>query len=147
MADLWKMIKWVLLIRFQLHQMFWVLRSKEKTWAKPILIFLVRPVVALQFPVWLSPEIFKSHYLGFYSSDFKTEDSSENLSIKRIHGEKPILIFWVFHLRKSLWLFNFLEGLKSGPWPRRNFWNMGFYFFTQIFHFHSNLDRGDILLV
>ena len=70
---------------------------------RPILRFLVRPVVILQLPIWLSTKIFKSHYLGFCSSYFKTEDSL----IEIIHGQKPILRFWVFHLQKFLWLFNF----------------------------------------
>jgi hypothetical protein len=60
---------------------------------KPIFIFLVRPIVTLQLPVWLLTKIFKSQYLGFYSSDLKTEYSAENLATERIHGEKPIFIF------------------------------------------------------
>ena len=60
---------------------------------KTILIFLVWPVVTLQLLVLLSSKIFKSQYFGFFSSDLKNEDSFENISIERIHGEKPILRF------------------------------------------------------
>ena len=61
---------------------------------------------------WLWPfnfqaKISKFKYLGFYSSGWKTEDSSRKLEIKRRHGGKLIFRFWVFHLHKSLWLFNF----------------------------------------
>ena len=59
------------------------------------------------WPFNFQTEIFKFKYLGFCSSDRKSEDSSRNIKIERRHGEKPLLIFWVFHLRKSLWLFNF----------------------------------------
>ena len=59
------------------------------------------------WPFNFQPEIFKFKYLGFCSSDWKTGDSSRNLEIERRHGEKPILIFWVFLLQKSLWLSNF----------------------------------------
>ena len=57
------------------------------------------------WPFNFHPDIFKFEYLGFYSSDWKTEDSSGKIEIGRRHGEKSILRFWVFHLRKSLWLF------------------------------------------
>ena len=52
-------------------------------------------------------EIFKFKYLGFCSSSWRTGDSSRKLEIERRHCEKPIFIFWVFNLQKSLWLFNF----------------------------------------
>jgi hypothetical protein len=38
-------------------------------------------------------KIFKFKYLVFCSSDWKSEDSFENLETERIHGEKPILRF------------------------------------------------------
>ena len=63
--------------------------------------------------LWLfnfQDKIFKSKYLGFCSSDWKTKDSSRKQMTERVHGENPILIFWVFHLWKSLWLFNFQFG-------------------------------------
>ena len=59
------------------------------------------------WPFNFESEIFKFKYLGFCSSDWETKDSSRNIEIERRHGEKPILIFWLFHLLKSLWLFNF----------------------------------------
>ena len=59
------------------------------------------------WPFNFQPNIFKFEYLSFCSFDWKTEDSSGNLEIERRHGEKPIFIFWVINLRKSLWLFNF----------------------------------------
>ena len=107
MARLQKMIKWVLPIQIRFRQMLWVVWAKGYTWEKTIFTFLVRPVVTLQLLVWMSTKIFKSQYFDFYSFDLETEANSGNLSIERIHGEKPIFIFLVFHLWKCLWLFNF----------------------------------------
>ena len=105
------------------------IRQREYMSQKLILIFLVWPVVTLQLSVWLSTKIIKSHYLGFCSSNFKTKDSYGNLSLDRIHGQKPIMIFWVFHLHKSLWLFNFLEGYKIRPVTLEKISKHGFSFF------------------
>ena len=77
MADLRKLIKCVLLIWIKFHHMFWVLWVKGKTWEKTHFDIFGSPIVTLQLPVWLSTKIFKSHYLGLFSSDFETEDSSE----------------------------------------------------------------------
>ena len=74
------------------------MRQREHIRRKPILRFQVWPIVTLQLPVWLSTKIYKSYYLGFCSSDFKAEDRFGNLLIKRIHGEKLILIFLVLYL-------------------------------------------------
>ena len=66
--------------------------------------------------LWLfnfQPNISKMEYLDFYSSNCKTEDSSGKFGIGRRHGQIPIFIFWVFHLRKSLRLFTFP---KAEPW-------------------------------
>ena len=60
---------------------------------------MVQPVVTLQLLVWLLTKIFKSHYLSFSWSNFKTKDSSRNLLIKRIIGEKPIFYFECFTSR------------------------------------------------
>ena len=78
------------------------MNKREDMRKKPIFIFYIRPVVTLQLPVCLSTKIFKLHYLGFFSSDFKAKDSSRNLLIEIIYGEKPIFIFLEFHLHKSL---------------------------------------------
>ena len=67
------------------------------------------------WPFNFQPDIFKIEYLGFYSSDRKTQDSSGKLGIGRRHGQKPIFRFWVFHLQKSVWLFTSLE---AEPWAR-----------------------------
>ena len=61
------------------------------------------------WPFNFQSNIFKFEYLGFYSSDRKIEDSSGKLEIRRRHGEKPILRFWMFHLQNSLWLFTSLK--------------------------------------
>ena len=87
--------------------------TKRRHDKKPIFIFLVQLVVTLQLLVWLSTKIFKSQYFGFCSSDLETENSSKKLSIKRIHGEKPIFIFWVF---------TSLNPCDSSTSPRANFW-------------------------
>ena len=47
--------------------------------------------------IWLLTKINKLKYLGLCSSDLKSEDRSRNLSIKRIHGEKPIFRCFKFY--------------------------------------------------
>ena len=65
------------------------------------------------WPFNFQPKIFKFKYLGLYSSDWKNGDSSGKLELERRHGKNPILIFWVFSLQKSLWLFTSPE---AKPW-------------------------------
>ena len=80
------------------------------------------------WPFNFQPEIFKFKYLGFCSSDWETQDSSRKLEIERRHGKKHIFRFWVFHLRKSLWLFT---SPKAEPWA----WDPGEIFETWVFIF------------
>jgi hypothetical protein len=67
------------------------------------------------WPFNFQSNISKLEYLDFYSFDCKIEDSSRKIGIWRRHGQKPIFIFLVFHLRKSLWLFTSPE---VKPWAR-----------------------------
>ena len=80
------------------------------------------------WPFNFQPNISKMEYLDFYSSDCKTKDSFGKLGIGRRHGKKPIFIFWVFHLPKSLWLFTSPE---AKPWA----WDHGEIFETWVFIF------------
>ena len=112
LVDLWKFIKWVILIQIKFRQFLWVLWGKRKRWEKnPFWDFQADRL----WPFNFHPEIFKFKYLRFYSSDWKTEVSSINLELEGRHGEKIILIFSVFHLWKSLWLFTSPE---AEPWAR-----------------------------
>ena len=81
------------------------------------------------WPFKFQPEIFKFKYLSFCSSDWKTEDSSVNLLAERIPSEKPIFIFWMF-TPKILVTLQLPLGQCFFPGTRRNFWDMGFHFFT-----------------
>ena len=83
------------------------------------------------WPFNFQPDIFKFKYLGFYSSDWKTKDSSGKIEIERRHGEKPIFIFWVFHLQKSLWLFTSPSGQFLARDPREIFETWVFIFSPQ----------------
>jgi hypothetical protein len=67
------------------------------------------------WPFNFQPNISKLEYLDFCSSDCKTKDSSGKLRIGGRNGQKPIFVFWVFHLHKSLWLFT---SPKAEPWAR-----------------------------
>ena len=98
------------------------------------------------WPFNIQAKIFKFKYLGFYSSNWKTEDSFKKIDTERIHDKKTLFEILsvsppeiLVNLQLPLWLI-------FGLGPRRNFWNMGFHFFTQIFHFLSNPDRGEILV-
>ena len=115
------------------------MRQREELIKNPFLDFRSNRLRPFNFQA----KIFKFKYLGFCSFDWKIEDSSENLEIERRHGEKPILSVSTLEILVSLQL---PLGLISGPGPQRNFRNMGFHFFTQISHFLSNPDRGDILV-
>ena len=132
MADHQKFIKWVQSNSISCY-VFYETKGRHKE--KPILIFFVWPIVTLQLPVWMLTKTFKSQYLGFYSSDLKAEDSVRNISPKRIHGEKPIFIFWVFHLQKSLWIFNFPLGYFLALDPGEIFESWVFSFSPKSFMF------------
>ena len=82
------------------------MRKEEEMIKDPFWYFRVDRL----WPFNFQPEIFKFEYLGFCSSDWETEDSFRKLEIERRHGEKTILIFWVFHLWKSFWLFTSPQG-------------------------------------
>ena len=100
-------------------------RSQEEDMRKyPFLYF---PFDQL-WPFHFKPKIFKFKYLGLYSSDLKNGDSSRKLELERRHGEKTILIFWVFNLWKSLWLSTSPE---AEPWAR----DLGEMFETWVFIF------------
>jgi hypothetical protein len=80
----------------------------------------------------MSTKIYKLQYLSLCSAYFKYEDRSKILSINWIYGEKPILRFCVFPLRKSKWLFIFPEAwIEEG--------NLGENFETWVFIFSLNL--------
>ena len=74
------------------------------------------------------------------SPHWKTEDSSGKLEIERRHGEKPIFEILSVSPPEVLVALQLPLGLISSPGPRRNFQDKGFHFFTQIYHFLSNLD-------
>ena len=80
---------------------------------KPILRFLVRLVVTLQLPVWLSTKIFKSQYLGFCSFDLKNEDSAKKYPSRESMVKKPFLYFECF---------TYGNPCDSSTFPRDNFW-------------------------
>ena len=87
------------------------------------------------WPFNFQPDISKMEYLDFYSSVYKTEDSSGNIGIKRRHGKKPIFKFSSFSPPKILVTLHLPWGRTMSPGPQRNFRNMGFHFLTPIFHF------------
>lgn len=99
-------------------------RQEEETRKDPFWYFWADRL----WPFNFHPDIFKIEYLGFYSSDWKTEDSSGKLEIGRRHGQKPIFIYLFFHLHKSLWLFT---SPKVKPWAR----DLGEIFETWVFIF------------
>ena len=117
------------------------MRQEEEVGKNPFWYFWVD----WPWPFNFQLKIFKFKYLGFCSSDWKTEDSSEKLEIKRIYGEKTI---WYFEC------FTFIGPCDSSTSPRANFWpgtlekfsKHGFSFFTQIYHFLLNPDPSDILV-
>ena len=76
----------------------------------------------------MSTKVSKLQYLGLFSSNFKYEDRSRNISIKKFRGEKPILIFWVLYLQNLLWLFIFLEGWNQARDPEQIFETWFFFF-------------------
>jgi hypothetical protein len=92
-------------------------RQEEDMIKDPFLYFQVDRL----WPFNFQPEIFKFKYLGLYSFDLKNGDSSRKLELERRHGEKPILRFWVFHLRKLLWLFTSPEAEQWAQDPREIF--------------------------
>ena len=101
------------------------IRQREHMRKKPNWYFWFNRLWHFNFPIWLSSKIYKSHYLGIFSSDFKNKDRSVKILTNRVHGEKthfdslsviPLEILVTLHLPR---------GLKLGPWPRRNFQNMG----------------------
>ena len=99
-------------------------RREEKMRKCPFWDFSVDQLWPFNFQL----EILKIIYLSFCSSDWKTEDSSGKIEIERRSGENHILIFWVFHLWKYLWLFTSPE---AEPWA----WDPGEIFETWVFIF------------
>ena len=97
------------------------------------------------WPFNFQPKIFNFKYLSFFSSNWKTEDSFGKLEIERRHGEKNHFDILSVSPLEILVTLQLPLGLISGPGPQRNFRNTGFHFFTQIYHFLSNPDQGDIL--
>jgi hypothetical protein len=79
-------------------------------------------------------------YLNFYSSDWKIEDSSGKIWIRKGHGQKPILRFQFFSPPEILVTLHLPRGRTMSPGPQRNFRNMGFHFLTPIYHFLSKPD-------
>ena len=73
-------------------------REEEEMIKDPFWYFWVDRLWPFNFQL----DIFKFEYLGFYSSDRKTEDSSGKLGIGSRHGQKTIFGFLFFHLRKCL---------------------------------------------
>ena len=65
---------------------------------------------------------------------------------KEFMVKTPFLYFYICTL-EFLVTLRLPWGLKSSSWPQRNFWKMGFHFFTKFFHFLSNLGQGDMLVV
>ena len=118
------------------------MRKEEDMGKNPVSYFWVDRL----WPFNFQPKIFKFKYLGFCSSDWKTEDSFRKLETKRRHGEKSIFdIFSVSPLKILVTLHLPLRVIfGSGPW--RNFRNMGFHFFTPIYHFLSNADPNHLLV-
>ena len=135
MVRLRKMIKWVVLIQIWIFQMFWLLSDKANTWLKTHFYILGSTNCDTKTLIWLSTKINKFYYLGFCSSDLKSNEISEKISIRRIHGENPIFIFWVLYLYNSLWLFIFPRA-RLRPVTPEKFMKHGFSFFHQILPFY-----------
>jgi len=135
-------LKWAILIQIWFYQFLWVLWGKGKRWEKPHF------------------EIFGPTDCDLSTSKPKSSNSNILVSAHTIgklkivpeilrSREDMVKMFFKILSVSPLEILMTLQlplGLISGPRPKRNFRNMSFNFFTQIFHFLSNPNRGDILI-
>ena len=142
MVELRKMITQVILIQIRFHQRFWVLWAKGNIWGKT------------HFDIF--------GLIDYDLSTSRPKSSNSNILVSAHPIGKLNIVLEILRLREdtvknqffNFECFTFGNPFDSSTSPRANFWhrtpenfrNMGFHFFTQIFHFLLNVDRGKILV-